>query len=73
MALSTLERTPLVLLPRPYPQFLPYRLEAEVDAGQPELASLDGIQFAMGAELYAAGDLEGAHGFEVEWVVLEMR
>jgi hypothetical protein len=73
VALSTLERTPLVLLPRPYPQFLPYRLEAEVDAGQPELASLDGIQLAVGSELFTGADLEGAHGFEVEWVVLEMR
>jgi hypothetical protein len=71
--LTALERTPLVLLPRPYPPFLPYRFEARVVRAGPDPGELDGIQFAVGADLFQEGHRDGEHGFEIEWVVLEPR
>jgi hypothetical protein len=67
---EALRRVPLALLPRPYPQFLPYRLTVDTDAEGPRIVDLDGLQFAVGAELFG-GDREKAHGFQVERVVLE--
>jgi hypothetical protein len=71
MPLSTLRRVPLVLLPRPYPQFLPYFFESAAAGHAPDPAQLDGLQFSMSANLSSAATLEGAHGFEVERVVLD--
>ncbi len=68
--LSSLRRTPLALLPRPYPQFLPYTLTADTKGVAPDPARLDGIQLLVGPELFDGG-APGAHGFEVESVVLE--
>ena len=67
-----LRRVPLALLPRPYPQFLPYRLSVDTAAEGPRIDELDGLQFAVGAELFG-GDREKAHGFQVERVVLEAK
>jgi hypothetical protein len=62
-----------VLLPRPYPQFLPYLFEAATTDGGPDPARLDGLQFSVSADLFAGTSIEGPHGFEVERVVLETR
>lgn len=69
--LASLERRPLTLLPRPYPQFLPYQLEADVDAAGPSVRAIDGLQFAIGAEHFDGGAPAGEHGFEVERVVFD--
>jgi len=69
--LSTLRRVPLVLLPRPYPQFLPYFFESAAGGRTPEPGQLDGLQFSMSADLFSAATLDGAHGFEVERVILD--
>lgn len=69
--LASLERIPLTLLPRPYPQFLPYQLEADVDAAGPSVLAIDGLQFAIGVEHFGGGASAGEHGFEVERVVFD--
>jgi hypothetical protein len=68
---SELLPTPLALLPRPFPQFLPYLFERNAEREGPRLAELDGLQFAVGPHLFQPDDLEGAHGFEIERVVLD--
>jgi hypothetical protein len=69
--LSALRPTPLALLPRPYPQFLPYLLEPATTSDAPRIGVLDGIQFSTSAALFATGGGEGEHGFQIERVVLE--
>ncbi len=69
--LSSLQRTPLALLPRPYPQFLPYLLTVDTNPDAPDPAALDGLQFSTSAALFKDGARRGTHGFEVERVVLE--
>lgn len=66
-------RVPLALLPRPYPQFLPYLVELAVGRSEPALADLDGLQFSVSESLFDGSDAEGAHGFEIERVVFEPR
>ncbi len=61
----------LALLPRPYPQFLPYLMESAPEREGPRLADLDGLQFSVSADLFDGSGAEGAHGFEIERVVLE--
>jgi hypothetical protein len=68
---SELRPTPLALLPRPFPQFLPYLWESTSTREGPQLAELDGLQFSVGADLFQGDELEGAHGFEIERVVLD--
>lgn len=68
--LAAFRRVPLILLPRPYPQFLPYRLIAAAGAPRPELGQVDGLQFAVGREHFG-GAADGQHGFEVERVILD--
>lgn len=67
---ASLRRSDLFLLPRPYPAFPPYRFRASGDAAAPDLATLDGVQFAVGREHFAPEELDGTHGFEVESVEL---
>ena len=69
--LSELRPISLALLPRPYPQFLPYLRETTTAHEGPRLAELDGLQFAVGANLFQDADVEGEHGFEIERVVLD--
>jgi hypothetical protein len=69
--LSDLEPTALALLPRPYPQFLPYLMERDAGREGPRIAELDGLQFSLSAELSGGSDAEGAHGFEIERVAIE--
>jgi hypothetical protein len=69
--LSALVRTPLALLPRPYPLFLPYFFEGAGGATRPDIAHLDGLQLSVGADLFADGDRDGPHDFEIERVVLD--
>jgi hypothetical protein len=71
--LSALRRTPLALLPRPYPHFLPEFLETAATRERPRIADIDGLQFSVGASLFQAADLEGAHGFQIERVVLDFQ
>jgi hypothetical protein len=71
--LSELRPTPLALLPRPYPHFLPEFLETTATHEEPQVSELDGLQFSVGADLFQAADLEGAHGFEIERVILELQ
>ncbi len=70
LPLSTLRRVPLALLPRPYPEFLPYLLTADTDRPSPDPSRLDGIQLLSSPELFVGGSA-GTHGFEVESVLLE--
>ena len=72
MTIST-ARTPLALLPRPYPLFLPYLLETSTSRTGLRVAELDGLQFAVGRHLFADTDVPGPHGFEIERVVLDHR
>ena len=60
---------PLALLPRPYPQFLPYLMEVESGRDGPRLTELDGVQFSVSADL-TGDESGGAHGFQIERVVL---
>jgi hypothetical protein len=69
--LSELRPTPLALLPRPYPQFLPYLVESEPGRDGPRVAEFDGLQFTVSRGLFGEADAEGEHGFLVERVVLE--
>jgi hypothetical protein len=69
--LSELRPIALALLPRPYPQFLPYLLGPEATPSDLQLAQLDGVQFAVSADLFHEPDVEGPHGFAVERVVLD--
>ena len=71
--LSALRRTPLALLPRPYPHFLPEFLETTAMREGPRIGELDGLQFSAGAGLFQGADLEGRHGFQIERVVLEIQ
>lgn len=71
--LSDLRRVPLALLPRPYPQFLPGLFEAPTADRAPDPAELDGLQFSVGADLFPDAGTGGAHGFEVERVMLDTR
>ncbi len=69
--LADLAPAPLALLPRPYPQFLPYLLQPVAGRTAPDPARLDGLQFSVGAHLFEDGD-PGPHGFEIERVVLDL-
>lgn len=69
--LSSLVRTPLALLPRPYPQFLPYLFDTRTTRERPRLEQLDGLQFAVHGDLFADNDRGGAHGFDIERVILD--
>jgi hypothetical protein len=71
VSLSVLERVPLVLLPRPYPLFLPYFFESAVAGAEPDIADLDGLQFSIGRELVPDADRVRPRGFEIERVVLD--
>ena len=51
-----LARVPLVLLPRPYPTFLPYDLTAAVSASAPDLTGVEGIQWGFARAAGTADD-----------------
>jgi hypothetical protein len=68
---ADLRRVPLALLPRPYPQFLRYLMEVDTGREAPRFTELDGVQFSVSAALFGGDESEGAHGFQVERVVLE--
>ena len=69
--MTDLQRVPLALLPRPYPQFPPYPVESEPGRDGPRVAEPDGLQFTVSRGLFGEADAEGEHGFLVERVVLE--
>ena len=71
VAVADLRPVPLALLPRPYPQFLPYLMEVDAGRSEPRLSDLDGMQFSVSADLFPGEDTGKAHGFEIERVVLE--
>ena len=71
--LTDLRPVSLALLPRPYPQFLPYLMEPATARAGPRLGEMDGLQFAVSADLFQGADREGAHGFAIERVVLDAR
>ncbi len=68
--LDQLQRVPLVLLPRPFPGFLPYDLTSRSTANQPSLDKLEAIQwgFRRGA---SSTDSSGMH-IEIERVELRV-
>jgi hypothetical protein len=68
---SSLRPASLALLPRPYPQFLPYLLEPAATRDRPRLVELDGLQFSVSADLFSESDVAGAHGFAIERVVVD--
>lgn len=68
--LSDLRLVPLALLPRPYPQFLPYLREGRPGHPGPRISELDGLQFSVSADLFPGDALDGEHGFEIERILL---
>ena len=70
--LSSLRLVPLVLLPRPFPEYMPYRLEATGEFVAPDLSRLEGLQFAMGTDLVNGAEEGLSPGFEIERVILEI-
>jgi hypothetical protein len=70
ISLSVLERTPLALLPRPYPLFLPYFFESAVAGVAPDIADLDGLQFSVRPGRATDAERVRPRGFEIERVVL---
>jgi hypothetical protein len=70
VALSALRRVPLALLPRPYPQFLPYLLDADTHPSGPRPEMLDGVQLAVHRRLFGGRVPAGERGFEVERITL---
>jgi hypothetical protein len=70
---SALRPTALALLPRPYPQFLPYLRAPTTTRAAPRLADLDGLQFSVAANLFQGGEAAGPHGFRIDRVVLSNR
>lgn len=71
--LHDLRPTPLALLPRPYPQFLPYLFEAPASGNGLTLRILDGLQFALDATGLDAAGRNRPQGFEIEQVVFTPR
>jgi hypothetical protein len=72
--LRALRPTPLALLPRSYPQFLPEHFAGDAAAGHGAglvASELDGIQVTVPAELYDAAARQKAHGFELARIQLE--
>lgn len=69
--LSSFRLVPLVLLPRPFPEYMPYRLESARDFVAPDLGRLEGLQFTMGPDPAGEADKSVSQGFEVERVILE--
>ncbi len=69
--LTDLRPVPLALLPRPYPQFLPYLFRPETPVGPSRPAGLDGLQFSVAADLFPTEGPGASHGFEIERVVLD--
>ncbi len=65
---SSLARVPLVLLPRPYPTFLPYDLMVASTATGPATVLLEGIQWGLPRPPVAGPG--AATRIEVEWVQL---
>lgn len=70
--LAALQRVPLVLLPRPYPTFLPYDLMVTSTAPGVATMLIEGIQwgFARPAGATAGAAAGAATRIEVEWVQL---
>jgi hypothetical protein len=67
--ISSLRPTPLALLPRPYPEFLPNEGPEPGGTGRLDLARVDGVQLRIGDRWYAGGTAPaGPHGFEIESV-----
>ncbi len=71
ISLSVLGRTRLVLLPRPYPLFLPYFFESGSAGAEPDIADLDGLQFSVRAGVGTDAERGRPRGFEIERVVLD--
>ncbi len=71
LPLSSLRRVPLVLLPRPFPEYLPYKLESAGEYTALNLAQLQGLQFAMDGDPAEAPDESVPQGFEIERVTLD--
>jgi hypothetical protein len=69
VAMADLEPVSLALLPRPYPQFLPYLVRLGSGGDAPRVSELDGLQFAVSADLLGGQDA-GPAGFEIERVTL---
>jgi hypothetical protein len=70
IALDGLARVPLVLLPRPFPGFLPYDLTASATATAPALNALEAIQWGFRRAPGAAEN--SSMQIEVESVVLQL-
>ncbi len=69
--LSSLRRVPLVLLPRPFPEYLPYMLESAGEYAALNLAQLEGLQYSMDGDPAVAADESVPQGFEIERVTLD--
>lgn len=69
IALDTLQPVPFVLLPRPYPTFLPYFFEGH-SGGTWQWAEIERIQISLGSGL-SANEQQGLQGFGLVRVWLE--
>jgi hypothetical protein len=68
--LDRLSRVPLVLLPRPFPGFLPYDLTSSTAASAPTLSAIEAIQWGFRRAAGTAGD--SAMQIELERVELHL-
>lgn len=66
---ASLERVPLVLLPRPFPPFHPYDLMANVPDARIELAAVEGFQWGFRRPAGLGNDT--ARQIELAWVDVE--
>lgn len=68
--LRSLTRVPLVLIPRPYPTFLPYDLTVGGSAGVIDLRAIEGVQWGFGRATGTPND--AAMRVEIESVELQL-
>jgi hypothetical protein len=69
--LDSLRRVPLALLPRPYPQFLPYLFNSAGSSDVSDLSHLEGIQLSLEPDRVGQPGRDAGRGFQIEHVHLE--
>jgi hypothetical protein len=69
LSLADLKPVKTVLMPRPYPRFLPYYFENK-SAGSFDISEVESVQFSIGPGM-ALNELEDKHGIAIESVRLQ--
>lgn len=67
LPLEALQRMPRVLLPRPYPLFLPYWFDGP--ASEFSLEDVEAVEFSIDGRM-DPNERDAAHGYEIERVML---